>query len=195
MNNAHTGAIRRLSIGSYSITNILHPFFLNSNILFSECSLLSELLGALGGVTCLKYPFMIGKGRSYQVILVLIENFFALHNAFSHFLSPCWIDRINPSGHNAASTPGNIFSALLFFCWVGLFFAIFSFPPILLLKPLQFSPMIQKIPCCFVLGAIPWTCNRPLSPSQGLSSACPLMLFQPCCFPPRPWTPCLLFLC
>ena len=120
MNNAHTGAIRQLSIGSYSITNILHPFFLNYGILFSECSLLSESLGALGGVTCLKYPFMIGRGRSYQFILASTENFFALHNAFSHFLSPCRIDRIKPSGHNTAGTPGNIFSALLFFRWVGL---------------------------------------------------------------------------
>jgi hypothetical protein len=120
INNAHTGAIRWLSIGSYSITYVLHPFFLNSNILFSECSFLSELLGALGGVTCLKYPFMIGRGRSYQVILALIENFFALHNAFSHFLSPCQIDCINSLGHKTAGTPGNIFSALLFFCWVGL---------------------------------------------------------------------------
>ncbi len=120
INNAHTGAIHWLSIGSYSITNILHPFFLNSDILFSECSLLSESLGALGGVTCLKHPFMIGRGRSYQVILALIENFFALHNDFPHFLSPCWIDRINPLGHKTAGTPGNIFSALLFFCWVGL---------------------------------------------------------------------------
>ncbi len=116
MNNAHTLAICRLSIGSYSITNILHLFFLNSDILFSECSLLSKSLGALGGATCLKYPFMIGRGRLYRVILALIENFFALHNAFSHFLSPCQIDCINPSGHNTAGTPGNIFSALLFFC-------------------------------------------------------------------------------
>jgi hypothetical protein len=120
INNAHTGAICRLSIGSYSIMNILHPFFLKSDILFSECSLLYELLGALGGVTCLKYPFMIGRGRSYQVILALIENFFALHNTFSHFLSPCRIDCINPLGHQTAGTHGNIFSTLLFFCWVGL---------------------------------------------------------------------------
>jgi hypothetical protein len=28
--------------------------------------LLFESLGALGGVTCLKYPFMIGRGRSYR---------------------------------------------------------------------------------------------------------------------------------
>jgi hypothetical protein len=120
MNNAHTCAMHWLSIGSYSITNILHPFFLNSSILFSECSLLSESLGALDGVTCLKYPFMIRRGRSYQVILASMENFFVLHNAFSHFLSPCHIDCINPSEHKTAGTPGNIISALLFFCWVGL---------------------------------------------------------------------------
>jgi hypothetical protein len=106
MNNAHTGAMR---------PNILHPFFLNSGVLFSECSLLSESLGALGGVICLKYPFMIGRGRSYRVILASMENFFVLHNAFSHFLSPCHIDCIKPSGHKTAGTPGNIFSALLFF--------------------------------------------------------------------------------
>jgi hypothetical protein len=111
MNNAYTGAMRRLSIGSYSITNILHPFFLYSGILFSECSLLSESLGALGGVTCLKYPFMIGRGRLYRDILASMKNFFAPHNGFSHFLSPCRIDRINPSGHKTAGTPGNIFSA------------------------------------------------------------------------------------
>jgi hypothetical protein len=30
---------------------------------------------------------------------------------------------------------------------------IFLFPPILLFNPLQFSPIIRKIPCCFVFGA------------------------------------------
>ncbi len=40
-------------------------------------------------------------------------------------------------------------------------FAIFPLPPILLSRLLQFSPIIQKIPCCFVLGAVLCTCNRP----------------------------------
>jgi hypothetical protein len=35
--------------------------------------------------------------------LASMENFFALHNAFSHFLSPCCIDRINPSAWLAMS--------------------------------------------------------------------------------------------
>jgi hypothetical protein len=39
-------------------------------------------------------------------------------------------------------------------------FAIFPLPPILLSRPLQFSPIFGKISCCFVLGAVPCTCNR-----------------------------------
>ncbi len=42
-------------------------------------------------------------------------------------------------------------------------FGIFAFLPILLLKPLQFSPIIQNIPCCYMLGVIPCTCNSPSS--------------------------------
>jgi hypothetical protein len=40
-------------------------------------------------------------------------------------------------------------------------FAIFPLLPILLLSPLQFSPMILNIFCCFVLGAVPCTWSRP----------------------------------
>jgi hypothetical protein len=39
-------------------------------------------------------------------------------------------------------------------------FAIFSLPPIPLLNPLQFLPMIQNIPGCLVLGVLPCICSR-----------------------------------
>ena len=41
--------------------------------------------------------------------------------------------------------------------------AIFWFPPILLLNPLQFSPMSRNIPGCFVFGAVPCTWSSPSS--------------------------------
>jgi hypothetical protein len=40
-------------------------------------------------------------------------------------------------------------------------FANFSLPPILLLKPLQFSPIILNIPDCLVFGAMPSICSSP----------------------------------
>jgi hypothetical protein len=40
-------------------------------------------------------------------------------------------------------------------------FAIFLLPLILLFSLLQFSPIIQNIPCCFVLGADPCIWRRP----------------------------------
>ncbi len=40
-------------------------------------------------------------------------------------------------------------------------FAIFISPPILLIKPSQFSPIILNISGCFVLGLVPSTCNSP----------------------------------
>ena len=46
---------------------------------------------------------------------------------------------------------------------ISIDFASLWFPPILLLKPLQFSPLIQNIPCCFVFGAVLWIYNNPAS--------------------------------
>jgi hypothetical protein len=63
MNMSHTGAMWWLSTGSYSMTKILQQFILNSVNLLIKYLPLSKSLIALGGFTCLKYPFIMGRGK------------------------------------------------------------------------------------------------------------------------------------
>ena len=44
---------------------------------------------------------------------------------------------------------------------MSMIFPILPLPPILLLSPLKFLPMILNIPSCLVLGAVPCVCSRP----------------------------------
>jgi hypothetical protein len=48
-------------------------------------------------------------------ILALMANFLALQRVFLQVFNPCLMERNIPLLHNPAGTPGNIFSALLFF--------------------------------------------------------------------------------